>query len=520
MLPDEVTIMPEIRVQSANGQPETPEITVEGFGVEEARILKQLLARFMKEYGKKPANQSDEEWLAQRFQAELPGMSAEEALALSRETVQTVIRHDENLCSLNEAREQGRTAEDWFAEKSLEASAGMSAAAFGQRMMVLDQNLENANAQMMRTISTQSGDVSQCLNLDGFIAEQYHVNTFNAAAAASGSSYRAEVCVPEAGQTYGKNSFDIVIKDKSGRIVHQYQSKYGADASATIQMLKDGNYNNQTILVPPEQVEQVQAAFPGKTVVSTIGGTDKVPISSQELSKEGVKEMQRQVQEEGAVPELDWGSYDSRMLAKSVGKQAFVSGMQGAALATGFQLVSKLASEEPIDSEEVVTTALKTGADTGIKTATAGAMKVASEKGIVSIIPKGTPISTITNVTCVAIENVKILGKAATGELTMREALDQMGCNTVSMTFGLSWGGKGAFSGAAALSWVPLVGPIVGGVAGGLVGYMAGSKFGQTVCTAAKAVAKAAKNTVKKVWEGAKALGRRIRDGLRNLLPW
>lgn len=509
--------MSDIKAQNS-GDP--PEITIEGFGIEDAKHLKQLLTRFMKEYGKKPSEQSDVEWLTQRFLAELPDMGVEEATALSRETVETVIRHDENLGSLKEARKQGKTAEDWFAEKSLEASAGMSATAFGRRMMVLDQNLENANAQMMRTITTQTGEVSQCMNLDGFIAEQYHVNTFNAAATASGSQFRAEVCVPETGQTYGKNSFDIVIKNKSGKIVHQYQCKYGSDAAATIQLLKNGNYNNQTILVPPEQVEAVQAAFPGKTVVSTIGGTDKVPISSTGLSKDATKEMQRQVQEDGIIPELDWGSYDSRMLAKSVGKQAFMSGIQGAALAVGFQMVSKLVVDEPIDSEEVVAAALKTGADAGVKTAAAGAIKVASEKGIVTLIPTGTPISAITNVACVAIENVKILGKAATGELTMREALDQMGCNTVSMAYGLSWGGKGAIAGAVSLGWIPLAGPVVGGVVGGAIGYMAGSKLGETICTAAKSVAKAAKNTAKKLWEGVKSVGQTVINGIRNLLPW
>ena len=50
--------MPDIRFQNASEQ---PEITVNGFGVEEAKSLKELIARFVKEYGKKPANQSDED---------------------------------------------------------------------------------------------------------------------------------------------------------------------------------------------------------------------------------------------------------------------------------------------------------------------------------------------------------------------------------------------------------------------------------------------------------------------------
>ena len=107
-----------------------------------------------------------------------------------------------------------------------------------------------------------------------------------------------------------------------------------------------------------------------------------------------------------------------------------------------------------------------------------------------------------------------------TGERTVREALDEMGCNTVAMTYGLNWGGKGTAIGAAALSWIPFVGPVVGGVVGGVVGYMGGSKFGETICTTAKTVARAAKNTAKKLWEGAKSVGRKVMSGLRSLVPW
>ncbi len=47
-------------------------------------------------------------------------------------------------------------------------------------------------------------------NLDGFIAEQELVNSFNNSAVLEGSKYRAEALTPD---VYGKNSFDIVIKD-------------------------------------------------------------------------------------------------------------------------------------------------------------------------------------------------------------------------------------------------------------------------------------------------------------------
>jgi len=48
------------------------EITLEGFGPKEAKELKELLLRFLREYGEKPAEQGDEQWLTERFLAELP----------------------------------------------------------------------------------------------------------------------------------------------------------------------------------------------------------------------------------------------------------------------------------------------------------------------------------------------------------------------------------------------------------------------------------------------------------------
>ena len=42
------------------------------------------------------------------------------------------------------------------------------------------------------------------------------------------------------------------------------------------------------------------------------------------------------------------------------------------------------------------------------------------------MIPKGTPAGTIANIAHVAVENVKIAGKMATGELTVKEGLEKM----------------------------------------------------------------------------------------------
>ena len=494
------------------------EITFEGFGLAEAKELRGLLVRFLQEYGKKPQNMSDEDWLCQRFLVELPDMSEDEARKLSRETLSAVQEYDRNLASLMAARAQGSTAEEWFAEKSREAAVGISAIQFGVRMEELGDTINQANAQLYRTVVTQSGEISRQLNLDGFLAEQMHVNSFNAAAKLNSSPFRAEVCVPEAGQTYGKNSFDVVIRGQNGRIVHQYQFKYGADAQSTIQLIRHGNYNNQTLVVPPEQVDAVKSAFPGKTVVSQIGGTERVPVSSKPLSKADIKAMQKDIQTTKTIPEQDWNLYDNRMLGKYVGGKAAFSGVMGAAMGAGFHMAAKLAADEPIEAGEVVTGALRTGADSGIKAAAAGAVKVASERGMIGVIAPGTPMPSIVNMVCVAIENIKILARVASGEITMGEALDLMCCNTVAMYYGLSFGATGMAIGMVALGWIPIVGPLVGGVVGGIIGYTVGAKFGEGIYQAAKNAVKTAITTAKKMVQGVKNTTGKVFRGLGRMV--
>jgi len=394
----------------------------------------------------------------------------------------------------------------------------MSALEFGRRMESLGDTLSEANAQLYRTITSQDGEISQQMNLDGFLAEQQHVNSFNLVAKLSGSPFRAEVCVPEAGQTYGKNSFDVVIRGGNGRIVHQYQFKYGADADATIQMLRRGNYNNQTLVVPPEQVEAVQAAFPGKTVVAQIGGTDTVPVSSKPLSKADVKAMQQEIQTGGKIPESDWNSFDNRMLSRYVGQQAVMAGMLGAALGAGFHIASRLAVDEPIEGEAVVVDALSTGTDAGIKAAAAGALKVAMERGILAVAQPGMPMPPLTCLACVAVENAKVLIRVVEGELTVGEALDQMACNASAMYYGMAFGMAGSMLGAFALGWIPIAGPIIGGVIGGVIGYTAGAELGDGIYQAAKNAAKAAVRTVKRMTESAKNVAGKLFRGVGRLV--
>lgn len=478
---------------------------------EEAKGISKIQREFLESYASSKDKMSVEEWLPQELQKQLPEKSSEEIKEMSSEIIDSLKVTEDMKVSQEKAIAAGRSKDSWFASTVLKSTSQMSAQESAKYLQSLDDAVKSANAAMHETITTKgSGYITPSMNpnLDGFIAEQHHVNSFNMNAAAKGSGLRAEVQPLKPGETYTKNGFDVVIKDATGKRIHQYQMKYGATAEDTIRMINSGNYNNQILVVPEEQVAAVQEAFPYKTVTSTIQDGD---ISSKPLTKEQAKELQEQAQK-GNFMDADWNDYIAKDIAIGIGKQTGYACLQGAAVGAGMAIATKVWNGEPIDSEEVVETAIVSGADFGVKTATAGALKAASEKGILKVIPKGTKGSTFANIAFVAVENVKVLEKVATGELTAKEGLDKMEQTTAACVAGIATSTKGAVIGATIGSVLGPVGAAVGGFVGGTIGYMAGSKVAETVVKGVQKVRDKAVEVVKSVGSavvgGVKSLAR------------
>ncbi|WP_111643664.1 glycine zipper domain-containing protein [Paranoxybacillus vitaminiphilus] len=462
---------------------------------DEAKELQIFQQKFIESYINHKDKMDVEEWLRVELKNNLPEKTDTEIEKISKEIVETLKVNETSKMSLQEAIKNGRSKESWFANQLKQSTSHLSTAQTAEYLHTLDEAMKNANQSMYNTIITKNGTINQNLNLDGFIAEQHHVNSFNLKAAVKGSEYRAEVLLPKDGQTYGKNSVDIVIKDRTGKIVERYQAKYGKTAEDTIRMINEGNYNNQRLLVPAEQVEEVQKAFPNKTVVASIGSGE---IKSEPLEKIRAKELQKEAQS-GRWNDLNWNEYKNKDLAIGIGKQAGYAAIQGAAIGAGIELAKKVCNGEEIKSEEIVEQVLMSGADFGIKAATAGALKVAVEKGVVTVIPKGTPAGTIANIAYIAIENIKILGKVATGEMTIREGFEKIEQTTVATVAGIAASTEGALIGATVGSVFGPVGAAVGSFIGGTVGYIAGSKVGETIVKTHQKIRNKAREIVKEV---------------------
>lgn len=484
----------------------------------EAQAVFKIQKEFLSSYVASKDKMSVAEWLATALQSQLPNKPVAEINEISSEIIEALTVTEEMKQSEEEALAKGRDKDSWFASTILQHASQMATQESSVYLQNLDDAVKEANIAMKKAMTTKSSGYTKPNmnpNLDGYIAEQYHVNRFNLDAVAKGSGLRAEVQSPKPGKTYTKNGFDVVIKEGKGKgnRVHQYQLKYGKTAKDTIRMKKKGNYLNQTLLVPKEQVEKVRKEFPNKTVTSTIS---EGKVSSKPLTKADAKKMAQEAQKSNFM-EMDWNEYKAKDLALGIGKQTGVACLQGAAIGAGMSITKKVWDGEPIDGEEVVKTAVSSGADFGVKAATAAALKTATEKDLLKAIPKSTTAGTYANIAFVAIEDAKILGKVSTGELTATEGLYEMGKSTAACVAGIATSAKGTAIGAAVGTVLGPVGSAVGGFIGGTVGYIAGST---AVQTAVNSVKKVARKTVDVVSSATESITSSISDKLGGLFSW
>ena len=351
---------------------------------------------------------------------------------------------------------------------------------------------------MLGTVSTRSGAVNRVPNLDGFIAEQHHADTFNLDAAAKGSPLRAEVLGSQ-----GKNSVDVVIKDGNGHIVRRYQAKYGQDAKATRKLFgkAKGGYRGQRKLVPSGQ----EGDIPGSTDRLEADG-----VRSKPLAKDQAKRLQEKAQQEQEFRQYEWNDVNRIEIGKSIGKQALVAaviacGFQGARI-LGRRVWNFLRGEENSpasdDLREFFESSVKSAAHVGAQTAVSGAVVVAVKNGWIPILKNTTPVGRIVGIVHVAMENAKVLCKLAKGELNGEEALDAMGNCTASAIGGLVGAGKGMVMGATLGLALGPPGAMIGGFVGGVIGGMAGSKIGEAVYESGKVIDKTAAKVRKAVVEG------------------
>lgn len=485
--------------------------------------IRQTITEFVSDYKKKDDATTDKQWLVQSFNR-YPKLwkDANDIEQTAEAIVSTVYAYEKNRQELEAHLAAGKRREIWISKKLEQGSAFSGVQQVNQYAAHLDEAISNANQQMADTIRTMNGEINQNPNLDGLIAEQHHANTFNLDAAQKEQPFYAETQ-----KSTGKNSVDIMVKDSRGGTVQKYQAKYGKDAETTEQYFKDGNYRGQQKLVAEGQGKDINKAHE-KIEFTDDKSKKKETIESKPLSKEEAKAVQEKAQREGKVDEYSWKDYNTRILAKSIGKKAgmaalFAVGFQGARI-LGRRISNWATGKEnqsvAEDIQEFAKSSLEAGASAGLTVAVSGALTIAARSGWLGKVLINTPAGRIAAAACVGVENIKVLYKFSKGEISGQEAIDQAGRATCSVVGGLVGSTKGAALGAAVGTVLGPIGVAIGGIAGGIVGGIAGSTVGEAVYSAGKKIVSTAVNAVK-------TIGSAIADGfcaagkaLSSWLPW
>ena len=396
--------------------------------------------------------------------------------------------------------------------------------------------IDNANKTFMESVTTKAENINQNPNLDGFIFEEYHAGTFNIDAAVKQKSYHAEALKPETGETYGKNSVDLAIKN-TGKNVRKYSAKAYKNAKESAKAFYDKitgyKYKFQSKLVPTDQTGDIA------------NSVDKIKygdVESKGITKTEIKDIQKDLQSGNKKDILNFKKdVNTISISKQIGKQAMVNGTMGLGIGMAANIGTKIIQGKEVEVEEVIEAGIKTGASMGMATAVAGGIRVAVEKKVIPTV--FSRILTNNTIGAIAAASMDIIGtafKLGSGEISLGEAVKDVGSSISAgygaiISSGIGISGGMALAGMIGLGTIGTVGTILtGGLAliGGAVCGVVGSKVGGAIANGIGAVAgaivdgavgivKAGKEVIKSVasgiWNGVKTVGSAVVSGLSSV---
>ena len=275
------------------------------------RKTEEVIRKFLKSYAEneKSKNKKDlREWLISELKNELPNKKNEEIEKMAGELISGIKIYFDKKKEVEKYQSLGISNSDYVGDKILEKvaneikeaetvdkeeiiesmkEAGNVLASYNEAMIYeaasieepqlvadalsansvnnyidnVNETIAKSNDEILKSLTTKTGEISQNPNLDGFIFEERHAGTFNIDASVKNQNYHAEALKPEVGETYGKNSVDMRIED-SNRIVKKYQAKAYKNANETAKSFYDRQegykYKFQSKLVPSDQVGDIE----------------------------------------------------------------------------------------------------------------------------------------------------------------------------------------------------------------------------------------------------------------------
>lgn len=553
------------------------------------RKTEEIIKRFLKSYAENEKNQDKKDlktWLISELQNELPNKKVEDIEKIATELISGIEIYYKKKKEVEKYQSVGISNGDFVGNEILEKVANeieeaeiidtkeviedmkeasnilsqyneaiiyetasikepqlvanvLSAKSVNSYIDTVNTAIDNANKTMMESVTTKAGTINQNTNLDGFIFEEYHAGTFNIDAAVKQKSYYAEALKPEIGETYGKNSIDLIIED-SGKYVKKYSAKAYKNANETAKSFYDKNgykYKGQSKLVPSDQTRDIP------------NSVDRIKYSNVEskgITKAEIKDIQKDLQSGNKNRDIFKFKKDVNTISisKQIGKQAMVNGTMGLGIGMAANIGVNLIQGKEVEAEEVIEAGIKTGASMGMATAVAGGIRVAVEKKVIPTV--FSKMLTNNTIGAIAASSMDIIGtacKLGSGEISLGEAVKEVGTSVssaysaiVSSSFGYT--ATLAVAGMVGLGTLGTVGTVIGtGVAlvAGAVCGIVGSKIGGAIANgvgtiAEKVVDKAVEvvkegmDTVKNIASGVinkvQSIGKKISSGLGKVASW
>ena len=546
------------------------------------RKTEKIIQKFLKSYAENEKNQDKKDlksWLILELQNELPNKKVEDIEKIATELIEGIEVYYTKKKEVEKYQSVGITNGDYVGNEILEKVADeieeaeivdtkeviedmkevsnilsnyneviiyetatikepqlvanvLSANSVNNYVDTINTAIDSANKTLMESVTTKAGTINQNPNLDGFIFEEYHAGTFNVDATVKQKPYHAEALKPELGETYGKNSIDIVIED-SGKYVKKYSAKAYKNANETAKSFYDKitgyKYKFQSKLVPTDQTKEI------------VNSVDKIKfdnVESKGVTKTEIKNIQSELQSGNKKTDIFSFKKDVNTISisKQIGKQAMVNGTMGLSIGMVANIGANVITGKEVEVEEVIEAGIKTGGSVGLSTAVAGGIKVAVEKEII-------PAMSNSTIGAIAASSIDIIGtacKLGSGEISLGEAVKEVGTSISSAYSTIVSSSFGYTATIAAVGMVGLgtVGTVIGTgvalVAGAVCGTV-GSKIGgeiangvgtiaEKVVDKAVEVVKEGMDTVKNIANGVvnkvQSIGKKISSGLSKVASW
>ena len=416
----------------------------------------------------------------------------------------------------------------------------LSAKSVNNYVDTVNNTIDSTNKTLMESVTTKAGNINQNPNLDGFIFEEYHAGIFNIDATVKGKTYQAKALKPEIGETYGKNSIDLIIED-SGKYVKKYSAKAYKNANETAKSFYDKitgyKYKFQSKLVPTDQVGDIASS------VDKIKYND---VESKGITKEEIKDIQNDLQSGNKKADIFNFKKDVNTISisKHIGKQAMLNSTMGLVTGMAGNIGMKIIQGKEVEVEEVIEAGVKTGASMGVATAVAGGIRVAVEKKVIpTVFLKMLTNNTIGTIAAASMDIIGTAFKLGSGEITLGKAIKDVG-NSISASYGAIISSGIGFSGGMALATtiglgtIGTVGTILTGglalVTGAVCGVIGSNialkianglgKITETVVDKAVDIVKSGMNTVKNMASGfintVKSMGSVVSSGVSRVVSW